>query len=321
MKRVQLRTVPQFLRVNYYILFVIGYVAILIFNYLRFGLLFQYSLGYYALFAIPVIIFVMHRQGKSQEFLRKWVPFLVILMSYEALQGIVGSMVAQGDLFHVGPIDEMLWGFNLTGAVQQQFLSSTVTSITLFLYSLHFPLIVVASVFLWFARRSLFNKYAIAMVLTSYVALVIFALMPSAPPWFDGFAKNLVSAASSTSYAGTYPGSSLVAGYIHITSLIEADKFAAFPSLHAAYMVLFAYFITRYKPVLAAITLPLTFGVFFATLYLGQHYLIDLIAGTTLALTSAVIAELAISRSSKQKPLQVVKVPNASSGVPPSPLV
>jgi membrane-associated phospholipid phosphatase len=291
---------------------VLGYVALLLVNYFRFGLLFQYSLGFYALFAIPVAVFILRKKGKSQEFLRMWIPFLIVLLSYEALQGIVGQMVSSGDLMNLSTIDKLLLGFNLTGAIQQQFLSPGLTEITLFLYSLHFPLIVIASVFLWFGRRSLFNKYAISMVLTSYVALIIFAIMPTAPPWYQGVAANLVTASTSTSYAST--GASLLAGYIHLTTLIEADKFAAFPSLHAAYVVLFCYFMMRYRNTLGWITIPLTFGVLFSTLYLGQHYLIDLIAGASLALASALTAELVISRTANAGKTIAVSVGNTFSG-------
>ncbi len=308
MKLPNLRLALSFARENYYILGVLGYASILLFNYFRYGLLFQYSEGFYALFAIPVVVFILHRKGKSQEFLRKWVPFIVILLSYEALAGIVGQMVSDGDIVHLNTLDEALFGFNVTGAVQQHFLSPSLTTITLFLYSLHFPLIIIASVFLWFAKRSLFNKYALSMVMTSYVSLSVFALMPSAPPWYEGVAKNLVAAANTASTSSLSSGSSILAGYLHLTMLIESDKFAAFPSLHAAYVVLFCYFMMRYRRVLGWITIPIVFGVLFSTLYLGQHYLIDLIAGTTLALTSAVVAEFVVSRSSGEKASQKIQV-------------
>jgi membrane-associated phospholipid phosphatase len=300
MKSTHFEPFPRFVRQNYYVIGVIGYASILLFNYFRYGLLFQYSLGYYALFALPIVIF-LHTKSKFQEFLRSWVPFLVILLSYESLQGIVGSMVSQGDLYNLGALDQSLWGFNLTGTIQQAFLSSAISSLALFLYSLHFPLIVVASVSLWFAKRSLFDKYAISMVVTSFASLFLFAVMPSSPPWYQGMASNLVSAAGSSSASSFLSGSSILASYVHLTTLIEADKFAAFPSLHAAYMVLFCYFMMRFKPLLGIITIPLTFGVLFSTLYLGQHYLIDLIAGSALALSSAVIAEYAISRNETKK--------------------
>lgn len=149
------------------------------------------------------------------------------------------------------------------------------------------------------------------MVITSYVALVVFVLMPSAPPWYQGVATNLVTAASSVSTTGIYSSSSILASYIHFTSLIEADKYAAFPSLHAAYVVLFCYFMMRYRSILGWITIPLVFGVLFSTLYLGQHYLIDLIAGTSLALTSAVVAEYLVARSNRPTPQQKVQIPSS----------
>lgn len=280
-------------RSNFYIVAVSVYVIILFINYVRFGTLFQFSVGLYSLAALPIALVILHNRGKSDELLRTWIPFVVILLSYEALAGIVGSMVSSDDIVSIYTYDKLLWGFNLTGYVQNYFLSPLLTNLTLFLYSLHFPLIIITSLGLWFGRRSLFNRYAISMAITSYVALLFFVLMPSAPPWYQGVATNLVASSYTASSQAT---PAFLSWYLHLTSLIESDKFAAFPSLHTAYMILFCYFVTKFKPKLAIITFPLTFGVLFSTLYLGQHYLIDLIAGASLALASVVLAEMILKK-------------------------
>ena len=281
---------------NFYILAVSAYVVVLFINYFRFGTLFQFSAGLYSLAALPVALFILRKKGQQDELLKTWIPFIVILLSYEALAGVVGSMVSADDIVSVYSYDKLLLGFDLTSYVQQTFihmpLSSIITTLTLSLYSLHFPLVIVTSLTLWFGRRALFNRYAIAMAITSYVSLLVFALMPTAPPWYDGVATNLVQSAYTTSTSTP----AFLSSYLRLTSLIESDKYAAFPSLHTAYMILFCYFVTKFKPKFALVTFPLTFGVLFATLYLGQHYLIDLIAGTALALASVYLAELILKR-------------------------
>ena len=75
-----------------------------------------------------------------------------------------------------------------------------------------------------------------------------------------------------------------------LTKSVESDKFAAFPSLHAAYAILFGYFATKLRKWLALISVPVTIGILFSTIYLGQHYVIDLIAGTAVAFSAILIS-------------------------------
>ena len=74
-------------------------------------------------------------------------------------------------------------------------------------------------------------------------------------------------------------------------SMIESDRFAAFPSLHAAYVMIFAYFTIKLDRRLAFVAIPVLVAVLFSTLYLGQHYLIDLVAGALYALVPCLISE------------------------------
>jgi inositol phosphorylceramide synthase catalytic subunit len=282
------------LKNNFYILAILAYAGVLVYNYFRAGVLFQFSLGALALVMIPVVLYILHKTKKYEGrlFLRQWVPFVIILLSYEALQGIAGQVYAFGDsIADLYPIDKMIFTVDVTGIIQRVFFSQAMTDIMLFFYTLHFYLVIAASVILWFFRRTLFTKYAIAMTLTSYVSLLIFVFYPTAPPWYSGVALNLASASSSIQAAPP-----ILAQFAHFSSIIESDKFAAFPSLHAAYVTLFCAYMIKLKRKLVVIMIPLEFCVLFATLYLGQHYLIDLIAGVSLALTSVILAELIAKR-------------------------
>jgi inositol phosphorylceramide synthase catalytic subunit len=273
---------------NFYILAVLAYSSILVYNYIRAGVLFQFSLGALALVMIPVVLYILRKTKKPEQqlFLRQWVPFIIILLSYEALQGIAGSLFGYSiaDLY---PVDKMFWTIDVTGTIQRVFFSQAMTDVMLFFYTLHFYLVIIASVVLWLFRRSLFSKYAIAITITSYVSLLIFAIYPTAPPWYSRIAINLASSSSSIQSAPPVLGA-----LAHFSSIIESDKFAAFPSLHAAYVTLFCAYMIKFKRKLMLVMIPLEFCVLFATLYLGQHYLIDLVAGISLALTSVVLAEL-----------------------------
>ncbi|MDA4112471.1 MAG: phosphatase PAP2 family protein [Thaumarchaeota archaeon] len=246
--------------------------------FLLYGKLLQFLPILFFLAVMPVLALL----GSSRGMAKYWLPFISILLSYEALAGIVGSFAASKTVFSLYPLDSALWGFNVTGWVQSIFYSSAMTQVTSFFYTLHFPLVVITSATLWYFRRPLFGKYMVAMIITSYAALATFILIPTGPPWYQGVAADL--------YQST--GSSVLPNALSSAiSMIESDKFAAFPSLHAAYVIIFAYFMIKLDRRLAFVAIPVLGAVLFSTLYLGQHYLIDLIGGALYALIPCLIAE------------------------------
>jgi len=264
-----------------YIIFVLPAVAYsvgVLAYYVIYGRVLEFLPAVFLLALVPVIALV----GSSRETVRPWIPFVAVMLCYEALQGTVGSYAATRVLYSVYPLDKMLWGLNLTGWVQSTFYSSAMTLVTSFFYSLHLPLVVITSLALWRFNRHVFSKYVTTMVLTSYAALVTFIILPTSPPWYLGVAHDLF-------YGGT--SSALPNGVLYVVSAFEADKFAAFPSLHAAYALIFSYLMIKLDRRLAFISIPVTIAILFSTLYLGQHYVIDLMAGAVYALIPCLISE------------------------------
>jgi len=77
---------------------------------------------------------------------------------------------------------------------------------------------------------------------------------------------------------------------VNIGEMIESDKLAAFPSLHAAYIALFCYFTVRLNKIYGLVSIPITIGVLFSTIYLGQHFIVDLVAGAGVATSCVLLA-------------------------------
>ena len=254
-----------------------------------------YSTGlfaYYLLYGVsldylPAVIFLgtvclMSALSIARKANRYLVSLVSIVLSYEALQGVAGTLVTVRGAESLYSFDVLLWGFNVTGWVQSVFVSPVVTFLSSVLYSLEFPLVVATCLVLWYLKKPLLGKYVTVMVLTSYAALLTFILMPTSPPWYSGAAVNLYQ----VSVASSLPKN--LATFI---SLVEVDQFAAFPSLHAAYAIIFSYFMVKVDRRFALISIPITVGILFSTLYLGQHYVIDLFGGAAYALVPCLIAE------------------------------
>ena len=213
---------------------------------------------------------------------RAWMALATICLSYEALAGPIDAVADGSRIFSLFDLDKVLWGFNLTGWVQSAFSSASMTGVMASFYYVLLPLIAMTSVLVWTRNRTSFGKYVTAMLLTSYAALMTFLLIPTAPPWLSGAAKNLVQD-SGLGPIGSYLGP--------LAAFVEPDRFAAFPSLHAAYTVICSYFLLKIGRVSGAVAVVLTAGTLLATLYLGQHYLIDLIAGAAYAIVPCLVSE------------------------------
>jgi membrane-associated phospholipid phosphatase len=246
--------------------------------YLAYGASLDYLPALIFLAVMPIMT-VLSSLGKLSRY---WIAVVSMILSYEALQGAVGSLASSRGIHSLYSVDKILLGFNLTGWVQSTLASPAVTVLAATFYTMHVPLIFTTCAVVWFAKRELFGKYFTVMIFTSYAALVTFFLLPTAPPWYTGVAGNLYQSTIATALPG---------GFASVLSLAEVDKFAAFPSLHGAYAIISSYFMVKIDRRLALVSIPVTIGILFSTLYLGQHYLIDLIGGATYALIPCLIAE------------------------------
>ncbi|HEX9196745.1 MAG TPA: hypothetical protein VF906_03025, partial [Candidatus Bathyarchaeia archaeon] len=76
------------LRENAFLVMPAGYGVVLILWYAYYGVLFSFSFGLVFLALLPLTLLL----GRSAQFVKELTPFIVLLMSYEALQGVAGSL-------------------------------------------------------------------------------------------------------------------------------------------------------------------------------------------------------------------------------------
>lgn len=262
------------------------YVSTLLLWYAHNGVLFSFSLGIFAMALLPVVAVV----GRFKQFVRELTPFLVLLLSYEALQGVAGSLSVVPVIHATGSVGRTVhYGF--LEAVQSALLSPDLTDAMTILYGLHFPLIIASAVLLWYSNKILYKRYMYSLVACSYASLLFYVLAPSAPPWYSGVVTNLL-----TNTGAQGGASNIFSGLISIGNLMESDRLAAFPSLHAAYVALFGYFTIKLKKIYGLVSIPIVAGILFSTIYLGQHYIIDLVAGVAIAACCVLI----VTRAERQ---------------------
>ena len=219
------------------------------------------------------------------RFLKDWLPFITVFISYEIMYGIVGT-VAQNNL-QIAPYNLEMGIFS--GQLPCLLLQHAVRLPVLdyagaFFYSLHFFAPAVFAFILWKVSPPNYWKYTVAFGVCTYGALITFLFYPVAPPWIEVPQVIRILTDSVDASLG-------IPVYRTMFDFLSPNLYAAFPSMHSALpflISLFAIKIWKYK---ALPILIFPFGVWFSAVYLGEHYVVDVLGGIAYAAIAFVAVE------------------------------
>jgi len=118
------------------------------------------------------------------------------------------------------------------------------------------------------------------------LGVIVYWLLPTAPPWYAATHARIAGErgeAAMRRIMVEHGEAFWKERWQPLYSFLGGNPLAAMPSLHFATSLMAARVLTEVGPVQAAVgwTYALTLG--FALVYLGEHYVIDLLAGATLA--------------------------------------
>jgi len=230
------------------------------------------SPDYLLLILVPVAIV----SGRFLSFLRDWVPFMALFLGYEALYGVAPRSgipvhyryVIRLDRAMFGGTDPSQWLQAHLGSLRWLAIACTVA------YFGHFLIPMAAGMTLWLTDRVQFLRFTVALLAMSFAAFVVFVLVPVAPPWLAGQHHLL---------PGVHSLLALPSAVSPYFNRLDPDTAAAFPSLHAAYPLLAALALWPVTRRGAALALGWAVVVWFSVVYLGQHYVTDVLGGIALA--------------------------------------
>jgi hypothetical protein len=158
-------------------------------------------------------------------------------------------------------------------------------------------------VYIMLYHRSRFDRSAVMTYAVFDIGAMVYWILPTAPPWYAAahagrgrhFNGRLLPV--STSSAGSrdiavrrmmveYGEFFWKDGWGPLYSVLGGNPLAAMPSLHFATSTMAAQLLSETGPVAGALGWSYTAMLGFALVYLGEHYVVDLLAGA--ALTAAV---------------------------------
>lgn len=222
---------------------------------------------------------------RTREFILDWIPFLFILISYDFLRSFSDNLGNQVHITELINWEYAIFGFIPTQVLQSAFFDPNNLGwynyfFTIF-YFLHFALPLGFGFLLWLTNRGYFRRFVTGICLMSYGAWISYLLYPAAPPWLaarDGYLFGVTKILDYT--LNFFPEKvSVPTIYHHFTP----NEVAAIPSMHAAYPLLVLLFALRFFGYKALFFTPYVFVVWFAIVYLGEHYVVDILFGVVYA--------------------------------------
>lgn len=197
----------------------------------------------------------------------------------------VGSLIAA---------ERGLFGTVPTAWLQERLFEPTqigwLDRLTTYIHWSYFVLPHIFAAHLYFGHRRLFKRYVMLFAGVLAVGLVIYFAFPAAPPWVASATGHL----EPTHKIVTEVGSELrVNIYRYMETQIRASNpVAAMPSVHMAVSVVVLLTAFRVSWPLGVLALAYNGAMAFSLVYLGEHYVIDILAG--IAVTVVVYAALTL---------------------------
>ena len=281
----------------------VGYMAVAIGLYVWRGAYFTPDRWAVLLFVGALVL------GRWKAFLRDWVPVVMLIFGYEFMRGIAAKLVQDQmessgrDVVHVQELidaDRALFGGTLpTHWLQDRFYVEGQVHwydyVALLFYALHFVFPLVFAFILWLGRKERFWQFSLTFLLMTYAAFAFFLFYPAGPPWLAqrwGFVSDIAWPASQA-YQAMAPDPIANFDTYQIWNKASGNAVAAMPSLHAGFPWLVLLYAVKYFGRRGLLFLPYSPILWFSVVYLGHHWVIDLLAGIAWATVCFVVMQFA----------------------------
>ncbi|MDX6573298.1 MAG: hypothetical protein QOC86_2454 [Gaiellales bacterium] len=235
---------------------------------------------YFLILLVPAVAL-----GAGRGYVRDFLPFIALVLVYEEARGLAHSL-------HPHPFYEPMLTFDrwigfgevptirLQGWLWHGHLEWYDHAFSL-LDRLHFIVPPTLLLLIWLERREAFYRCAATLVAVSFAGALTFLAFPAAPPWLAS-KHHLIPHVARIGYieGGNSPVSTSKSW---IESNLLPNPVAAVPSLHAAYALLVLLFAVAWRGRKGLWAAPYTLGMWFTVVYLGDHYVADILVGAAYA--------------------------------------
>jgi membrane-associated phospholipid phosphatase len=231
------------------------------------------------------LVFIFMIFNQAWDMLQKFVPFVAILIAYDSFRGIVPFLNDHVNYDFMAKFDMWMFGGILPTVWLQQWLVHGSVAwydyVFYIFYMLHFVLPIGLAAVIFTIRKKEYWRYAATFITASFSAFFIYLLFPAAPPWMATLNGTIPHITRVSSKVFSSLG---ITDFPSVYNSMAPNPVAAVPSLHVGYSVLVAIFVFKlFGRKWGSLSLIYPFCIILGVVYMGEHYVFDVITGALLA--------------------------------------
>jgi hypothetical protein len=229
-----------------------------------------------------IFVFMIFRQATAM--LKHLLPFVAVILAYESFRSVADKLNSHVDYLTAPRFDDFVFGNLPTKYLQNWLWDGHVRWFDFVFYGaymLHFIIPIALAILVWKTREKYYWQVISTYVVTAFAAFITFILLPAAPPWMasdNHYIQHITRVSSDVWYAmGLHD-------FPSVYNQLSPNPVAAIPSLHAAWATLFVIFVYKlYGKKWALLSAIYPFLIYVGTVYQGEHYAFDELAGIAYA--------------------------------------
>ncbi|TCD70354.1 Aureobasidin resistance protein Aur1 [Steccherinum ochraceum] len=251
-----------------------------------FWLYLMQSPGFPAKLLIPFLYITALAIPFTSQFFVPATPVFGWLITYYSSRFIPDSWRPNVSVVLLPTLESVLYGANISD-ILTRYTHPFLDILAWIPYGVgHFIIPFVVAAFLWLFRpKQALHQWARIFGWLNLTGVIIQILLPCAPPWYE-----VIYGLAPATYAvrGSAAGLARIDALFHGNGYTVAFGgapvvFGAFPSLHSACATLEGLFLSHFFPQVTKFVWIYVLVLYWATMYLTHHYLIDVVGGSSLA--------------------------------------
>lgn len=245
--------------------------------------------------------FLFYLSGVTRRFILGFTVFIVFWILFDAMKAFPNYRYNGVHIESLYRFEKKLFG--VEGQTPNEYWlahrSTLLDVVTGCCYLCWIPLPLAFSGYLFHRDKELFMRYSLTFLLVNLLGFVVYYAYPAAPPWYVhqyGFGFDPHT-------RGNTAGLGRFDSYFHVGIFSglyskSSNVFAAMPSLHASYPLTVFYYGLKYR---LGWKINLFFGlimvgIWFAAVYSGHHYVLDVLAGIACGLAGIALFNLLFAK-------------------------
>lgn len=266
------------------------------------------------IFLVVLFNLMFYVSNISRRIILGFSIFIVYWILFDYMKALPNYLWRDVDIAGIYHLERKLFGLNYHGAllspneffyVERKTFLDVLSGV---FYLTWVPVPLLFALYLFFTKREQFLHFSLSFLLINILGFIVYYIHPAAPPWYVqqfGFEFNPVTLGNTAGLArfDSYFG-------VEIFKSIYAKSsnvFAAMPSLHSSYPVLVLYYGIKNR--LGGINFLFGFimvGIWFAAVYSGHHYVLDVLAGIACAVTGIILFSYLLKLKKVQQFIQTL---------------